>query len=183
MKIISSLTTVACLVMVLCLASVGRAQDPQQPTNTKQPVVVPTPDPEHANLLGQLGLSNDQVQQIRQMNAARKPMVEAANKRLREANRNLDQAIYGDVPVDPADFDARLKEFQSAQADVARIRFESELNVRRILTPEQLVKFRDIRRRAAEAIKQMRQQQIRPLRPNQQFRQLNRNQQPLRQKQ
>jgi hypothetical protein len=45
---------------------------------------------------------------------------------------------------------AKLKDFQEAQAEVARIRFQSELSLRKILTLEQLEKFRGLRARAAE---------------------------------
>jgi Spy/CpxP family protein refolding chaperone len=75
--------------------------------------------------------------------------MDAAARRLREANRSLDEAIYSD-DVNEADFQARLKEFQAAQAEIARLRFESELGVRKILSPEQLFRFREIRRRFAE---------------------------------
>ena len=164
-----------CLVTMLFFLVTANAQDQLQPTVPKQPLVAGQPNQERPNLLGELGLSTDQIQQLRRMNADRKPLIDAANKRLREANRSLDQAIYGDA-VDPAEFQIRLKEFQDAQAEVARIRFESELNVRRILTPDQLVRFREARRRFAEARKELKQAD-RPFRPRQQMRQLNRNQQ------
>jgi len=101
------------------------------------------------NLLAELGLSPDQVQQIRRMNQERRPAMMEAQRRMREANRNLDMSIYGET-VSDADFQARLKEFQLAQAELARLRFESELSVRRVLTPEQLIRFRNVRRRFAE---------------------------------
>ena len=160
---------------VLLFAGTAIAQDTPQTPGIIRPQTASTPNPERPNLMGELGLSREQIQQIRQMNADRKPMIETANKRLREANRSLDQAIYGDA-VEPAEFQNRLKEYQDAQADVARIRFESELNVRRILTPDQLVRFREVRRRFAEARKELKQVN-QPLRPRRQLRQMNRNQQ------
>lgn len=104
---------------------------------------------ERPNLLQALGLSQDQVRQIRLMNRDRKPAMEAAQMRLREANRALDMAIYGDA-LDEANVQAKLLQFQSAQAEVARIRFESELSLRKILTPEQLLRFRTLRARVAQ---------------------------------
>ncbi|MEQ1922421.1 MAG: hypothetical protein ABL952_07920 [Pyrinomonadaceae bacterium] len=98
------------------------------------------------NALRQLGLSREQIQQIRRMNMERKPLMDEAQKRLRIANRSLDEAIYADQ-VNDTDVQARLKELQLAQADVARIRFMNELFVRKILTPEQLVRFRELRQR------------------------------------
>ena len=73
-----------------------------------------------------------------------------AQRRLRIANASLDLAIYGEA-VSDAEFQTRLKEFQTAQAEVARLRFEGELAVRKVLNPEQLVRFRELRRRFAEA--------------------------------
>ena len=124
------------------------------------------PEPGRPNLFAELGLTPDQVQQIRQINQARKPLMVEAQQRLREANRNLDLAIYGDA-VSDADVQKRLKEFQSAQSDVARIRFESELAVRKVLSPEQLVRFRELRRRFDEARGrgQERRRQRRGMRP------------------
>jgi len=108
------------------------------------------PDARRPNLLAELGLSREQVQQIRRMNQERRPAMMQAQRRMREANRDLDMAIYRDS-VNDEEFQARLKEFQAAQSELARLRFESELSVRKILTPEQLVRFRDLRRRFAEA--------------------------------
>ncbi len=110
------------------------------------------PDGRRPTLLAELGLSPDQVQQIRRINQGRRPAMMEAQRRLREANRDLDIAIYGNG-VSDADFQSRLKDFQSAQGEVARLRFESELSVRKVLTPEQLIRFRELRRRFAEARK------------------------------
>ena len=69
-------------------------------------------------------------------------------QRLHNANRALDEAIYADT-VDEAAFQSRLKEVNQAQAEVARLRFTNELAVRKILTADQLARFRDLRRRFA----------------------------------
>jgi Spy/CpxP family protein refolding chaperone len=102
------------------------------------------------NLFAELGLSPEQVQSIRRLNQARRPQMMDAQRRLREANRDLDISIYSDATPD-AEFNSRLKEYQTAQAEVARLRFEGELSVRKVLTAEQLVRFRELRRRFAEA--------------------------------
>jgi len=97
-------------------------------------------------LLQQLDLNPQQVQQIRRINAEKRPLLREAQNRLREANRNLDQAIYADNSNEN-DIQARIREAQKAQAEVIRIRSMNELAVRRILTGDQLVKFRDFRER------------------------------------
>ena len=104
-------------------------------------------DDRRPNLLAKLGLAPEQ---IRRMNQERQPRMRAARMRMGDAQRNLDRAIYSDTLVSDAEFQTLLKEFQAAQADLNRLRFEGELAVRKILTPEQLVRFRDIRRQFAE---------------------------------
>lgn len=99
---------------------------------------------DRGQLLRELGLSQEQFQQIRRMNQERKPIMDAAHRRLNEANRALDQAIYADT-LNEQDIEAKMKEVQAAQSEMVRLRFMNELQVRKILTPEQLVKFRDLR--------------------------------------
>ncbi len=101
------------------------------------------------NLLRELGLTQDQMQALRRLNAELKPTEMSARRRFQEANRALNMAIYADN-VEEADFQARLSEFQAAQAELAKIKFTNELAVRRLLTPAQLIKFRELRRRFAE---------------------------------
>ena len=133
------------LIALAATASVIRAQDGPPPGDG--------PRDDHGdgrpNLLAELGLSPEQVQQIRRMNQERRPAMMQAQRRMREANRALDMAIYRDTVKDE-EFQTCLKEVQAAQSDLARLRFENELSVRKILTPEQLVRFRDIRRRFEE---------------------------------
>lgn len=156
------------------------AQSAVSDSTTKPPADQVKPQEERPNLFRELGLSPDQIAQIKGINIERKPLIDQANRRLREANHNLDMAIYADSPSD-ADVQARLDEFRQAQADVVRIRFMSEYAVRKVLTPDQLVKFRELRRKFAEmrrnaqaergqmpGVQQMRRlerRQARPLKP------------------
>lgn len=103
------------------------------------------PDRPRPNLGRILGLSQEQVAAMRKLNAENKAVEMEARKKFQEAGRELNRAIYADT-VDEEAVKARLADYQAAQAELARIKFTSELAVRKILTPEQLVKFRDIRR-------------------------------------
>ncbi len=143
-------------IMILAFAGVftAAAQDGKQPDN--QTVTNQSQDP-RANALRELGLSPDQLRQIRQINIERKPLMEDAQRRLREANRALDEAIYADR-VNEADVQARLKDLHLAQAEVARLRFMHEFAVRKVLTPEQLVRFRTIRQNFEQARQRFQQQ-------------------------
>ncbi|HYJ92600.1 MAG TPA: Spy/CpxP family protein refolding chaperone [Pyrinomonadaceae bacterium] len=160
------------LVFLLALGFVGiaAAQD-GLPANGAPPADGgPKAKRPRPNLLRILGLSPEQMQQVRKMNQERKPLMEAATQRLRAANRALDEAIYADN-IDQAAFQAKLKELQAAQAEVARLRFTSELEVRKILTPDQLTRFRDLRQRlqqeavASDSNLPPPDNQARPLRP------------------
>jgi Spy/CpxP family protein refolding chaperone len=180
-KMLAYKTLLGCLTaIVLFSASSLFAQN-----NVANAAVKPSADQakqqeERPNLFRELGLTPDQIAQIKGINIERKPLMEEATRKLREANKNLDMAIYADTPNE-ADVQARLEEYRQAQAEVVRLRFMSEFAVRKVLTPEQLVKFRDLRRKFAEMrrarqaeggdlpnIRQMRRmqrQQNKPLKP------------------
>ena len=130
------------LVLILALGVLAFAQD-QLPQN-------PPPKDERPNILAQLGLTRDQVQRFRKANAEHRPLMEAAQRRLRDANRDLDMAIYADTVSEEA-FQSKLRAFQEAQGEVTHLRFQNELSIRKILTPDQLTLFREIRRRFANA--------------------------------
>lgn len=101
------------------------------------------------NLLDELSLTQEQIRQIRVINTENKPSMHAAQQRLRAANQNLDRAIYADN-IDEAGIQTLVKEVQAAQIEVIKLRSATELSIRRILTAEQLVKFRDLRQQFIE---------------------------------
>ena len=137
--------------LICALPVIAAAQNPQNPPPDQGPQEARfgQPGEQRPNLFMELGLTQDQVRSLRRINAERKPAEMAARKRFQDANRALNMAIYGDA-VDDADFQTRLTECQSAQAELARIKFTNELAIRRLLTPAQLQKFRELRRRFAE---------------------------------
>ena len=98
------------------------------------------------DMMAELGLSPEQLQQFRKLVAEHRPLMNAAQQRLREANRELDIAIYADT-VSGEIVRAKLRAFQDAQSEVTRLRFINELEIRKLLTQEQLVKFRGMRER------------------------------------
>lgn len=136
-------------VLILTFAVAIWSQDtPVQPTPVETPQ--PKAGDQRGEILRQLGLRREQMQQIRRITVERRPLFEAAQIKLREATNALDEAIYAD-DLTPEIFQARLKEVQLAQAELSRVRYQNEVAVRRILTPEQLVMFRDLRRKFNEA--------------------------------
>lgn len=103
-------------------------------------------EPRRPQLLRELGLRQEQIRQIRVINGENKEKLREANFRLREARRNLDAAIYSDN-ADDAFVETKLREFQNAQSEIAKIRTLTELAIRKVLTPDQLVRFRELRQR------------------------------------
>jgi Spy/CpxP family protein refolding chaperone len=100
--------------------------------------------PRRPNLLQELGLSKDQVQQIRRINIENRPLMQESKRRLDEANLELDKAIYDDK-VNDEEIQIRLKEAQAAHAEMLKNRTRQETAIRKILTPSQLTRFRQLR--------------------------------------
>lgn len=139
------LIVLATFVFALAAAAQDNRQPDGQPTRSARPDGDQRHD-ERADILHQLGLSQDQIDQIRRVNSERRPLINEAQKRFRAANRALDEAIYA-YQVNEADVQARIKDVQLAQAELAKMRYMNELAIRRILTPEQLVRFRELRQK------------------------------------
>jgi len=163
--------------ILLLLFSTALAPAQVEPTDEMPEPKAERPRQERQNLFRELGLLPEQIQQVRRINMETKPLMETAQRRLREANRNLDIAIYTDG-ARSADVELKLIEFQAAQAEIARLRFMKEFAVRKVLTPEQLTRFRDLRKRFAESRKEIEErrggQNERPI-----FRRMNRRVRPV----
>lgn len=108
------------------------------------------------NLLRELDLTPEQVRQIRDINQTNRQEIRAAQQRVGETRRDLDQAIYAEKP-DEASVETKLRAFQDAQAEVAELRANLEFSIRKVLTPEQLLRFRKLRQ-DFEQFRQNRQQ-------------------------
>ncbi|MDT5060437.1 MAG: periplasmic protein CpxP/Spy [Acidobacteriota bacterium] len=91
-----------------------------------------------------LNLTPDQMAKIRSIREQNKADGQLIRRRVNQAQRALDQAIYSDN-VNEAEIDQRAHELAEAQAAEVRMRATTELNIRRVLTPEQLNTFRTIR--------------------------------------
>jgi len=99
------------------------------------------------DLLARLSLSAEQLQQLREIRRESEAEARALVRRLRLARRALDEAIYADA-LDERAVEDRAREVARAQEALVRLRAQTELRVRRVLTPEQLQTFRDLRQRA-----------------------------------
>jgi Spy/CpxP family protein refolding chaperone len=107
-------------------------------------------DDQTQNWQGALGLSPDQVGRIRSILQEKKVERQAITQHLKQAQRALDEAIYSDNATE-AVIEQRAREVAEAQAAQIHLRAMTELNIRRVLTPEQLNKFRTIRQERIRA--------------------------------
>lgn len=146
-------TFFALLVLMLAFSIVAQAQiddetDDAPPHETDQSARRP-------NLLRELGLTDAQIRQLRMINAQSRPRLRDAQEKLRAAKDDLDKAIYADA-VDNANIELKLRTFAAAQTEIARIRAQTELAVRNVLTPEQLKRFRELRANFEKRMEEMR---------------------------
>ena len=107
-------------------------------------------------ILRELGLTDVQIRQFRVNNAESKKLLQAAQEKLRTAKRELDEAIYADT-LDNAKIELKLRAFAAAQAEIARIRANTEVAQRNILTPEQLTRFRQLRENFEKRLEERRE--------------------------
>ncbi len=145
MKKLNLLSLIFAGVFIFSSMTIVKAQDEMPPPdapNQKIPAQRP-------NLLRQLGLTKEQVKQIRQINQNNRVQTRAAQNRLMEANRTLDRTIYADSASD-IEIQTRIKDVQNAHAEVIKFKSLWEFEVRKVLTSEQLVKFRELRQRFSE---------------------------------
>ena len=95
------------------------------------------------DLIEHLHLSPEQRQRIRMILEDNKNERQATNRRLREANVALDQALDA-APLNEAVIEQRVNELATAQAAQLRMRIQTEIKVRRVLRPEQLAILRSL---------------------------------------
>jgi len=112
------------------------------PTSVTYAQDAATPPVEDA--INQLNLTPEQRQRIRTIFEDNKTERQKTNRRLREANIALTQALDAE-PIDENAIDQRLNELAAAQAAQMRMRIQIELKIRRELSPEQLATWRRLR--------------------------------------
>ena len=129
----------------------------QQPSQQQEGAAQSNPN-DPVSLLGQLNLSQEQIGQMRAIQGESVPQARELTRRLNQARRALDEAIYSDA-VDETLIEQRARDVAEAQAALVRLRAQTELRVRRVLTPEQLQTFRRLRFEARRRQQQMRREQ------------------------
>jgi len=117
------------------------------------------PDP-----IEQLRLTPDQRQRIRMIFDQNKDERQSINRRVREANVALDQALDAE-PTDENVIDQRINALATAQAAQMRMRIQTELKIRRELRPEQLATLRRLRLQVRDFVNGQRPLNQRPPSP------------------
>jgi Spy/CpxP family protein refolding chaperone len=140
------------------------AQQPQAP-NQIDPVQTQTTQTTgaQANQLPDfrlLNLTPDQIQKIREINIGLKDERQAANFKLRQAQRALAEAVESPTPNEDL-IAQRSREVAEAQANTIRLRSVTEARILQVLTPEQRMRLRDMRQRNL-ALRRANQQQQNP---------------------
>ncbi len=174
--------------LILLLSMVARqvsAQNPttQSPMEPAQTQTQPTQPNQTGQLpdFAQLNLSPDQIQKIRSINAELKDQRQAANLKLRLAQRALAEAVESPTSNETL-IDQRSHELADAQATTIRLRSLAESRILQVMTPEQRLRLREMRQQNQAARRQANQQQFpgRGLRQRQQSIQRNANLAPVR---
>ncbi|MDT7687451.1 MAG: periplasmic protein CpxP/Spy [Acidobacteriota bacterium] len=146
------------ILLLLITSGAARAQGQEpQPTQQEQSVQSQEGKPGN-NLMQRLNLTPEQRAQLREIRMQNEPETRELSRRVRLARRALDEAIYADAANESL-IEQRAHALSDAQAALVRLRAATELKVRRVLTPEQLQSFRDLRIQAQR--QQMLQRRLR----------------------
>jgi Spy/CpxP family protein refolding chaperone len=140
---------VTALLILLTAATITLAQqDPGLTTDQADPIE-------------QLRLTPDQRQAIRRIRAQNRDERQTTNRRVREANIALDQALDADPP-DENLIEQRINELATAQAAQLRMRIHTEMRIRRILRPEQIATLRRLRLQLRDVMNPQRRNRLPP---------------------
>jgi Spy/CpxP family protein refolding chaperone len=138
------------IVLMVCALAYG-----QEPSQT-QPQL--PPNAQGGDLISHLNLSPEQLEKIKAIGAEQRAERQSAARRIKDAERLLDDAIYVDN-ADESEITARAKEVADARAEVVRLQAIREVRIRRILTTEQLATFLELRRQFRQNFRQRRMEQ------------------------
>ena len=141
----SLITLTALLLLTISARSRAQTATPQNPSEPVQAQQPPT-QATMADMIGQLGLTPEQIQKWRAIDLELRDQQQSANMRLRQAQRALVEAIESPTPNEEL-VKQRAKEVSDAQAATTQLQALREARILQVLTPEQRVKRREIRER------------------------------------
>jgi Spy/CpxP family protein refolding chaperone len=150
-----ALASVFLLFLAISFSLEVRAQNPNEPLRDDEPRAQEEEANRDANWRNLLNLTPEQMTRIRAIRQQNVEEAQAIRRRVRQAQRALDQSIYSDTASE-AEIEQRTRELVEAQATEIRLRALTELSIRRVLTSEQLNIFRRIRQERMNAQRQRR---------------------------
>lgn len=109
-----------------------------------------------AGILRAVGLTDPQREQIRQIMANHRPEFQRLGGELRSAREALTTKLYGPGPVSAADIAPLAQQIDQVRAQLTQQRLQVALEIRNILTPEQVAKAAQVRQRMKELHDEMR---------------------------
>lgn len=148
---VMAMTGVSVLFLIASFSLEVRAQNPGEPQRDDPPAQAVQDD----NWRTLLNLTPEQMAKIRVIREQNFTEAQAVRRRVRQAQRALDQAIYSDNASE-AEIEQRTRELVEAQTIEIRRRALTELSIRRVLTNEQLNIFRRIRQERMSAQRERR---------------------------
>ncbi len=117
----------------------------QTPT-PEQPAAAPTQGRDFGgDAVRELNLTPEQREQIRMIREQNRAERAVVNQRVRETNRALEEALDSDNP-DQAVLEQKIQEVSTAQAEAMRMRIVTEVKIRQVLTVEQRIMLKEMRR-------------------------------------
>ena len=136
---VKSVISVIAIVIAFAVSSQGQA-----------PATEPPPPPPQQGHFGgdpvrQLNLTPEQREQIRLIREQLRNERAVVNQRVRETNKALEEVLDSDSP-DQSIIEQRIQEVSAAQAAAMRMRIMTEVKIRQVLTTEQRVMLRELRR-------------------------------------
>ena len=145
-KILVLIVALACGPAVFIVSGQTQPTSPQQQAQPEQPQ-------QQGNFGGdpirQLNLTPEQREQVRAIRESNKAERAEIALRVREANRALQEALDADS-LDEAVVEQRMRELGAAQAAAMRMRIQTEVRIRKVLTREQLVILRNLQLQAQQ---------------------------------
>src|SRR5438094_9085606 len=131
---------------LLTISTQSRAQTTTQPNVSEPAQAQQQPAATMQDMIGELGLTAEQIQKWRAINMELRDQQQSANMRLREARRALAEAVESPTSNEEL-VKQRAKELSDAQAGTTQLQALKEARILQTLTPEQRVKLKEIRQR------------------------------------
>ena len=147
---IKSLATAVSFVIMAALPLCAQTPTPEQPPAARQGRNFGGDPIRELHLTAE---QREQIRMIREQNRAERATI---NQRVRETNRALEEALDSDNP-DQSVLEQSIQEVSAAQAEAMRMRIRTEVKIRQVLTSEQRVMLKEMRRNVHQLRERRRQ--------------------------